>query len=121
MEGEKLVRRRVTTQLDPSRHISDSSSDFIFRESTARQNRHSDNHLENRCLLLSMEAGASVSLDGDGKEGHPWPYLDSVFRYKSRHSNSAKFICLLCAPLHKEVSSYFNSPSNLRKHIEVLF
>ena len=30
-----------------------------------------------------------------------------------------QFICLLCAPLHK-VSSYLNSPSNLRKHIELM-
>ena len=67
-----------------------------------------------------MEQAGTSSDGGGGKEGHPWPYLESVFKYKSRHGNSAKFICLLCAPLYKEVSSYLNSPSNLRKHIEVI-
>ena len=56
------------------------------------------------------QAGTSSDGGGGGKEGHAWPYLESV--YKSRHGNSAKFICLLCAPLYKEVSSYLNSPSS---------
>lgn len=56
------------------------------------------------------------------KTENPWPHLEKYFKYTGRRHgsmNSAKFTCLLCAPLVKTVSAYLNSPSNLRKHIEV--
>ena len=58
------------------------------------------------------------SVDNTGKE-HPWPYLESIFRYKGKDNNSVKFICRLCSPLVKEISAFISSPSNLRKHVEV--
>ena len=36
--------------------------------STARQNRHSDCHFENRILLMNMEPRAGGSSDGDGNK-----------------------------------------------------
>ena len=50
---------------------------------------------------------------------HPWPYLASMFRFKSIDGAKVKMICLLCAPLHVEVCAYESSPSNLRKHAKV--
>jgi hypothetical protein len=50
----------------------------------------------------------------------PWPYLDSMFKVKSVDKKTVRFVCLLCAPKHTECSAYLNSPSNLKKHIEVL-
>lgn len=53
-------------------------------------------------------------------EESPWPYLNSMFRCISTQDKTYKFLCLLCAPKHKEVSAYSNSASNLRKHVEVI-
>ena len=50
---------------------------------------------------------------------HPWPYLETFFKLKSCNGNTIKFMCLLCAPRNVECSAYANSPSNLRKHVEV--
>jgi hypothetical protein len=49
----------------------------------------------------------------------PWPYLDAMFQCISASNKICKFMCLLCKPRPKDVSAYANSPSNLRKHIEV--
>lgn len=49
----------------------------------------------------------------------PWPHLDSMFKCCEITDKLCKFVCLLCAPKHKTVSAYINSPSNLRKHVQV--
>ena len=66
-----------------------------------------------------METTEVFDSASDGEEHHPWPYLKSLFTFRVRHGNAIKFLCVLCAPLRKEVSAYANSPSNLRKHVEV--
>ena len=63
-----------------------------------------------------MESAANVDLD-DSEPG-PWPNLRTMFQYKGKTENSVKFSCLLCVP-KKSVSAFSNSPSNLRKHVEV--
>lgn len=54
-------------------------------------------------------------------DNHPWPYLREMFELKhiSPDGKSLKFSCVLCKPLQYEVSAYYNSPSNLRKHVQV--
>ena len=63
-----------------------------------------------------MESAANVDL-GDREPG-PWPNLRTMFQYKGKTENSVKFSCLFCVP-KKNVSAFSNSPSNLRKHVEV--
>jgi hypothetical protein len=52
-------------------------------------------------------------------QAHPWPYLQTMFRVKSVESKTVRFVCLLCTPKVTECSAYTNSPSNLKKHVEV--
>ena len=63
------------------------------------------------------ESGANLDLD-DSEPG-PWLNLRTMFQYKGKTEHSVKFSCLLCVP-KKSVSAFSNSPSNLRKHVEVL-
>jgi hypothetical protein len=53
---------------------------------------------------------------------HPWPYLAELFRFNGVKGNSVIMTCLLCKPQragNTGISAYINSPSNLKKHIEV--
>lgn len=50
---------------------------------------------------------------------HPWPYLGELFELEERKKDSFYFKCLLCLPKHNTISSFKNSPSNLKKHVEV--
>ena len=66
-----------------------------------------------------MESAANVDLEKiDDSEPDPWPNLRTMFQYKGKTENSVKFSCLLCVP-KKSVSAFSNSPSHLRKHVEV--
>jgi hypothetical protein len=58
---------------------------------------------------------------GDNSKEHPWPYLRNMFELKhiSADRKNLKFACLLCKPRQFEVAAYYNSPSNLRKHVQV--
>ncbi|KAI2645638.1 Zinc finger BED domain-containing protein 4 [Labeo rohita] len=49
---------------------------------------------------------------------HPWPYLSEFFEVVERKNESFIFKCLLCLPQKHTISSFKNSPSNLKKHIE---
>ena len=49
---------------------------------------------------------------------HPWPYLGELFELKKKDI-LGYFKCLLCLPKHNTISSFKNSPSNLKKHVEV--
>ena len=66
----------------------------------------------------SLVPGPS-GVDGCGDCDHPWPYLQSMFKIKCIQSKTIRFICLLCTPKVCELSAYTNSPSNLKKHVEV--
>lgn len=57
--------------------------------------------------------------DNKSQTESPWPHLNAMFRCVKFDDKICKFICLLCMPRPKEVSAYSNSPSNLRKHVEV--
>lgn len=50
---------------------------------------------------------------------HPWPYLKEMFMFTGSRNESFKFQCLNCLPQKKELLAFKNSPSNLKKHIEV--
>lgn len=56
---------------------------------------------------------------GDDRGHGPWPYLNKLFKFKMYQENSVVFNCLPCRPKVKEVYAYKNSPSNLKKHLEV--
>jgi hypothetical protein len=60
-----------------------------------------------------------VEEQGETKIESPWPHLDSMFKCCELTEKLCKFVCLLCAPKHKTVAAYINSPSNLRKHVQV--
>ncbi|XP_048097169.1 uncharacterized protein LOC125293344 [Alosa alosa] len=49
---------------------------------------------------------------------HPWPYLGELFEVVERKKDSFYFKCLLCLPKNNIISSFKNSPSNLKKHVE---
>ena len=50
---------------------------------------------------------------------HPWPYLEEFFEMVGSKNNSFRMCCKLCAPKYHELMAFKNSPSNLKKHIEV--
>lgn len=52
-------------------------------------------------------------------ERHPWPYLSKLFEFKGSKNDSWRFQCVKCLPQRKELLAFKNSPSNLKKHIEV--
>ena len=52
-------------------------------------------------------------------DGHPWSYLESMFSYLGMGANSYRMKCMLCLPKCHEIKAFKNSPSNLKKHIEV--
>lgn len=66
----------------------------------------------------------STSEEVDGQEDesavlHPWPYLQEFFEMVGSKNNSFRMRCKLCAPKYHELMAFKNSPSNLKKHIEV--
>ena len=66
----------------------------------------------------------SVSEEVDSQEDqptlvHPWPYLEEFFEMVGCKNNSFRMRCKLCAPKYHELMAFKNSPSNLKKHIEV--
>lgn len=54
-----------------------------------------------------------------GPLAHPWPYLREMFSFLGSKKDSHRFSCNLCKPKVKELLAYRNSPSNLKKHVEV--
>ena len=50
---------------------------------------------------------------------HPWPYLRQMFDIVGMKNDSWRMCCKLCQPKHHELLAFKNSPSNLKKHIEV--
>ena len=50
----------------------------------------------------------------------PWPYLSKLFEVVERKNDSFIFNCLLCLPQKHTISSFKNSPSNLKLHIKVI-
>ena len=48
---------------------------------------------------------------------NPWPYLDSLFRFKAIEGKAVIVVCLLCSPKYTECRAFINSPSNLKKHV----
>ena len=49
---------------------------------------------------------------------HPWPYLAELFEFLEKKKESYLFKCRLCIK-NTTLSALWNSPSNLKKHIEV--
>ena len=72
-----------------------------------------DEHLD-----YSGELGEVRGGDEDNVT-HPWPYLQEIFSYVGVKDNSYRIKCLLCLPRVTEILAFKNSPSNLKKHIEV--
>ena len=50
---------------------------------------------------------------------HPWPYLKELFDFVGSQNNSWRMRCVLCEPKVHDVLAFKNSPSNLKKHIQV--
>ena len=57
--------------------------------------------------------------DTEVDDGHPWSYLKYMFSYLGMEANSYRMKCMLCLPKINEIKAFKNSPSNLKKHIEV--
>lgn len=64
------------------------------------------------------DALAAASSDETDRD-HPWPYLKDMFEFTEVKGDSYRLKCLLCLPRVNDISAFKNSPSNLRKHIEV--
>lgn len=73
-----------------------------------------DEHLDD----YSGELGELRGSDEDNLT-HPWPYLQGIFSYVGVKDSSYRIKCLLCLPRVTEILAFRNSPSNLKKHIEV--
>ena len=85
---------------------------------TEPRQRSSSSRTNNSKQKQSTKSESEAAVDNNSSKS-PWPYLDSMFKCVSASDKICKFQCLLCKPKSKEVSAYANSPSNLRKHIEV--
>ena len=59
----------------------------------------------------------AANVDGDSGCGS-WPNLRTMFEFKGETDKSVTFSCLLFLP-KKNVSTFANSPSNLRQHVEL--
>uniref|UniRef100_A0AAV2KIY4 BED-type domain-containing protein n=1 Tax=Knipowitschia caucasica TaxID=637954 RepID=A0AAV2KIY4_KNICA len=51
---------------------------------------------------------------------HPWPYLKELFVVVGYKKDSWRMQCNLCLPKKHELLAFKNSPSNLKKHIQLL-
>lgn len=69
----------------------------------------------------TVTASTSESATGEPPAGdeNPWPYLNTMFEFLGVKDSSYRMKCMLCLPKDVEILSYRNSPSNLKKHIEV--
>lgn len=79
----------------------------------------------------NMAAAKRVDDEGDTEDaqctalaeddGHPWSYLGTMFSYLGMGANSKTYRMksMLCLPKCHEIKAFKNSPSNLKKHIEV--
>lgn len=62
----------------------------------------------------------SSSSDGDQQNlPHPWPYLKELFEIVGSKNDSWRMHCKLCEPKNHVLLAFKNSPSNLKKHVEV--
>ena len=59
------------------------------------------------------------NLEEQPKLVHPWPYLKEFFEIVGCKNNSFRMRCKLWAPKYHELMAFKNSPSNLKKLIEV--
>lgn len=50
---------------------------------------------------------------------HPWPYLKELFDVVGSENNSWRMRCALCQPRNHKLLAFKNSPSNVKKHLEV--
>lgn len=66
-----------------------------------------------------MATAATLDTNDEADDEHPGSYLNSMFSYIDVKDSSYRMKCLLCLPKNVEILSYRNSPSNLKKHIEV--
>lgn len=64
-------------------------------------------------------ASALVTNDCCDEDEHLWPYLREFFSYAGVKESLYRMKCLLCVPKDIEILAFKNSPSNLKKHIEV--
>lgn len=72
-----------------------------------------DEHLDYSGELSELRGGHEDDVT------HPWPYLQEIFSYIGVKDSSYRMKCLLCLPRVTEILAFRNSPSNLKKHIEV--
>ena len=71
-------------------------------------------------MEAEMEALATPATnDGGDEHQHPWPYLREMFSYVGVKDSRYQMKCLLCLPKATDIFAFKNSPSNLRKYIEV--
>lgn len=63
--------------------------------------------------VIVREMRDCVASELECTEAHSGPYLSTMFRFLSRKGNSIIMLCLLCAPMYKDVSAYVLLPSNL--------
>ncbi len=72
-------------------------------------------------LACSMDGGDIIEENGADKQQdtHPWPYLRELFEIVGMKNDSWRMCCKLCQPKYHELLAFKNSPSNLKKHIEV--
>uniref|UniRef100_A0A8C6WJZ4 Transposase n=1 Tax=Neogobius melanostomus TaxID=47308 RepID=A0A8C6WJZ4_9GOBI len=52
---------------------------------------------------------------------HPWPYLKELFVVVGYKNDSWRMQYILCLPKKHELLAFKNSPSNLKKHIQVCY
>lgn len=68
----------------------------------------------------SEDTGDSVGGDGDQQHlPHPWPYLKELFEIIGSKNDSWRLRCKLCEPKNHVLLAFKNSPSNLKKHVDV--
>jgi len=70
-----------------------------------------------------MSEGTSEAVGQENSQviQHPWRYLKELFEIAGTKENSYRMRCKPCALKRHELMAFKNSPSNLKKHIQVSF
>jgi len=97
------------------RKHANSVSQHTAARSAARHRRH----YWKKMAEAAGEDALSAAINGATDRDPPRPYLKDMFEFTEVKGDSYRLKCLLCLPRVNEISAFKNSPSNLRKHIEV--
>lgn len=97
---------------------------------TCRKSRKNPGGRHTEQKHVPLTAASNMDVDSGGQNDdetdperqsipHPWPYLKELFNVVGSKNDSWRMRCVLCQPKNHELLAFKNSPSNLKKHVQV--